>query len=156
MPAMRPMLTAMLAAALLLPATASATPGDPPVEAVFPADGAVLPVNDGRHRVALHVPVAVPRHGTFPTFGGREDYGVYFATSPALGNDGRLLQSALVDIGGPDEVQDNDIPVGQCRAYMSERAPPRSRPRARTTGRPGGCASTAQATTRSRPSGRSA
>jgi hypothetical protein len=117
---MRQILTAMLAAALLLPATASAGPGDPPVEAVFPDDGAVLPVNpEGiETRYTCPEPYHVTSPDTFPTFGDRAEYGVHFATSPDLGSDGRLLQSNVVGISGPDQVQDNDIPIGQCRAYM--------------------------------------
>ena len=56
----------------------------------------------------------------FITFGDRSDYGVYFATSPALGNDGRLSQANVVAISGPDQVQDNDIPEGHCRGFMAD------------------------------------
>ncbi len=119
---MRLILPAMLAAALLVPAVASAGPGDPPVEAVLPADGAVSPVDpDGiEARYTCPAPYHVTSPDTFPTFGDRKDYGVWFANSPALGSDGRLLQANLVAIAGPDQVQDNDIPAGQCRAFMAD------------------------------------
>jgi hypothetical protein len=119
---MRATLTALLAAALLFPATASAIPGDPPVEAVFPDDGAAVPVDpDGievRYTCPAYTVAGEPCN--FPLPGGRKDYGVLFASTPATGNDGRLLESDLVAISGPDDVQDNDIPPGQCRAFMAD------------------------------------
>ncbi len=119
---MRATLTALLAAALLFPATAAAIPGDPPVEAVFPDDGAAVPVNPDGIEVRYTCPAytVAGQPGNFPVPGGRKDYGVYFSATPATGNDGRLLQPDLVAIAGPDEVQDNDIPPGQCRAFMSD------------------------------------
>ena len=118
---MRVLLTA-LAAALLLPAPAAAAPGDSPVEAVLPGDGAVLLVNAGgiETRYACPEPYTIAGEPPFSTFGDRKDYGVWYATAPALGSDGRLLRSNLVAIAGPDEVQDNDIPLGECRAFMAD------------------------------------
>ena len=97
-------LMAMLAVVLLLPAPALAGPGDPPVEPVLPADGAVLPTNaDGIEvRYVCPEPYHITSPDTFPVFGDRKDYGVHFAASPELGSDGRLLQSNLVAIAGPD------------------------------------------------------
>ena len=42
------------------PGHRSSLPGDPPVEPVLPADGAVLPIDRRRHRGALRLPRAVP------------------------------------------------------------------------------------------------
>ena len=119
---MRLLIPVLAAVALLFPATASALPGDPPVEAVAPADGATLPVDANGIEVRYACPE--PYHSTsepFAVYGARRDYGVWFSATPALGGDGRLLQSDLVAIAGPDELQDNDLPAGQCRAFMADR-----------------------------------
>ena len=119
---MRVLMTALVAAALLFPATASALPGDPPIAAVAPADGATLPVDANGIETRYACPE--PYHMTpepFAVYGARRDYGVWFSATPALGSDGRLLQADLVAISGPDELQDNDIPAGQCRAFMADR-----------------------------------
>jgi hypothetical protein len=118
----RRLLTAIVLAALALPAPASAAPEDPPVEAVLPADGAVLPTNaDGIEvRYTCPEPYRIAGESPFATYGDRSDYGVSFATSPALGNDGRLSEANVVALAGSDDVQDNDIPVGQCRGFMAE------------------------------------
>ena len=90
----------------------------------------------------------------FITYGDRKDYGVDFATRPDLGSDGRLLQSNVVALSGPDAVQDNDIPAGQCRGFMAD--PARSRREAApTTGRRGAAASAARVATRRARCGRS-
>ena len=119
---MRALLTAIALAMLALPAPALAAPEDPPVESVQAADGAVLPVNADGIEVRYTCPEPYRSAGESPfiTFGDRSDYGVYFATSPALGNDGRLSEANLVAISGSDAVQDNDIPVGQCRGVMAD------------------------------------
>ncbi len=123
---MRPLLLALLLV-LALPTAALAAPGDPPVESVLPADGAVLPTNaDGIEvRYTCFEPYRIAGESPFATYGGRDDYGVYFSASPALGNDGRLSQADLVAISGSDDVQDNDIPAGQCRGFMAD---PSNRP----------------------------
>src|SRR5215208_7010101 len=97
---MRLLELAGLLLAALLPAPASAAPEDPPVESVLPADGAVLPVNADGIEVRYTCPEPYRSAGESPfiTFGDRKDYGVYFATSPALGNDRRLSQANLVAI----------------------------------------------------------
>lgn len=108
-------------AGLLAPAAASALPTDPPVTAVAPATGAALPVNPNGIEVRYTCPpYTVAGESPFTTPGGRKDYGVYFASAPALGTDGRLLRTNLVAIAGPDEVQDNDLPDGTCRGFMAD------------------------------------
>jgi hypothetical protein len=117
----RLVLSALLAFALL-PAGAWAAPEDPPVGSVLPADGAVLPVNaDGIEvRYTCPEPYRSAGESLFITYGDRADYGVDLATRPDLGSDGRQLQSNVVALSGPDEVQDNDIPAGQCRGFMAD------------------------------------
>ena len=144
---MRALLIAIAIAALALPATARAAPEDPPVESVQPAEGAVLPVNaDGIEvRYTCPEPYRARASRRSSRSATATDYGVYFATSPALGNDGRLSQANLVAISGSDAVQDNDIPVGQCRGFMADPATSRRPSPAPTTGRRGGPASPARA-----------
>ena len=124
---MRLLVLVGLLLAALLPAPASAAPEDPPVESVLPADGAVLPVNEDGIEVRYTCPEPYRSAGESPfiTFGDRKDYGVDFATRPDLGSDGRLLQSNVVALSGSDQVQDNDIPAGQCRGFMAD---PSNRP----------------------------
>jgi len=119
---MRRLVLAWLLLAALLPASAAAAPEDPPVESVLPADGAVLPVDaDGVEvRYTCPAPYRSAGESPFVTYGGRKDYGVDFATGAALGSDGRLLRSNVVALAGPDEVQDDDIPAGQCRGFMAD------------------------------------
>ena len=118
---MRPLLLALMLV-LVLPAAALAAPEDPPVEPVLPADGAALPTNpDGIEvRYTCPEPYRIAGESPFVTYGGRDDYGVYFSSSATLGNDGRLSQADLVAISGSDDVQDNDIPAGQCRGFMAD------------------------------------
>ena len=47
-----------------------------------------------------------------------------FASAPALGSDGRLLESNLIDRAGSDVTQDNDIPVGECRGRLTHATGP--------------------------------
>lgn len=119
---MKRLLLALLAVALLLPATSFAAPEDPQIESVLPADGAVLPVNADGIEVRYTCPEPYRSAGESPfiTYGDRKDYGVDFATRPDLGSDGRPLQSNVVALSGPDQVQDNDIPAGQCRGFMAD------------------------------------
>jgi hypothetical protein len=100
-------------------APAAGMPDDPPVTAVFPDNGATVPINpDGIEvRYSCPEPYRISGEPPFAVYGGRKDYGVQFATAPALGTDGRLLESNLIDRAGDDPIQDNDIPVGQCRGY---------------------------------------
>ncbi len=121
---------AVVGLALGFASPALAQPGDDPIQSVAPVDGVVLPVSAGGIEVRYTCPsYRVAGEGLFSTPGSRQDYGVRFATTPALGNDGRLLQSNLVALAGPDLVQDNDIPVGQCRGFMLDPdAKPQSRP----------------------------
>jgi hypothetical protein len=112
----------MVVALLVGAAPAAGMPGDPPVTAVFPEDGAAVPINPAGIEVRYTCPEAYRISGEppFAVYGGRKDYGVHFASSPELGNDGRLLESNLIDRAGDDPIQDNDIPLGQCRAYLTD------------------------------------
>jgi hypothetical protein len=100
---------------------AAGMPGDPPVTAVFPDDGATVPINPAGIEVRYTCPEAYRISGEppFAVYGGRKDYGVHFASAPELGNDGRLLESNVIDRAGDDPIQDNDIPLGQCRGWMT-------------------------------------
>jgi hypothetical protein len=111
-------------AGLLLQAPIAAAQGNPPIEAVFPDDGAVIPVNPHGIEVRYTCPeYIVSGEPPFAVYGSRRNsYGLHFATSPELGSDGRLLQSNLVDIAEDDPIQDNDIPAGQCRGFLREDA----------------------------------
>jgi hypothetical protein len=116
-----------MVALLVGAAPAAAAPGDPPVTAVFPDDGATVPINpDGIEvRYACPEPYIISGEPPFAVFGGRDDYGVDFASAPELGNDGRLLQSNVIDRYGDDPIQDNDIPIGQCRGWHTNEIAPR-------------------------------
>jgi hypothetical protein len=98
---------------------AAAKPGDPPVVAVFPDNGAALPIDPEGVEVRYACPEPYISWGEppFATYGGRKDYGVDFASAPDLGNNGRLLDSNVIDRAGNDPIQDNDIPIGQCRGW---------------------------------------
>lgn len=86
-------------AVLLAPAPpASALPGDPPVQLLYPADGASVPAR------SISVSFACPeyRKAVFvsgeqevPEYGSALDYSVRFSASPALGADGRLRDTEL-------------------------------------------------------------
>lgn len=114
-----------IVATFLVAAPAAAGPEDPPVTAVFPDNGATVALSGAGNEVRYTCPEAYRISGEppFATYGGRKDYGVDFATSPALGSDGRLLQSNVFDRAGPDDIQDNDIPAGQCRGYVRSGIP---------------------------------
>jgi hypothetical protein len=98
---------------------ALALPGDDPFGPVSPADGATFaPDPDG-------VPVAFtcPAYRSFTAglgftvFGGPGDYGVSFATSPALGTDGRLNADHVVALDSGHVT--NALPQGQCGATFA-------------------------------------
>lgn len=114
-----------VAAVLLVAPPATAGPEDPPVTAVYPENGATVPLNGAGNEVRYTCFEGYRISGVppFAVYGGRKDYGVDFATSPSLGNNGRLLQSNVFDLAGPDYLQDNDIPVGQCRGYVRSEVP---------------------------------
>ena len=122
-----PVIVALVAsaAAFLGAAPAAAAPEDPPVTAVYPENGATVPLNGAGNEVRYTCPEGYRISGEppFATYGGRKDYGVDFATAPELGSDGRLLQSNVFDRAGPDDFQDNDIPAGQCRGYGRSELP---------------------------------
>ena len=90
-------------AVLAPPWAAEGLPGDPPVTAIAPASGAVLPVDPDGIPVVYGCPVYQPFEGFSY---GRSQYNVYFATSPALAADDRLDLANVVGIAGPDDVQD--------------------------------------------------
>ena len=85
-----------------------------------------MPLNPNGIEVRYTCPEAyiIAGEPPFATYGGRDDYGVDFASAPALGNDGRLLQSNVIDRAGSDVIQDNDIPVGQCRGHLTRATGP--------------------------------
>jgi hypothetical protein len=109
-------------------APAAAKPGDPPVVAVFPDNGTAVPIDpEGVEvRYACPEPYLISGNGdAFSVFGGRDDYGVDFASAPDLGNNGRLLDPNVFDRAGNDPIQDNDIPIGQCRGWHTNEVVPR-------------------------------
>ena len=78
---------------LLLQGTAQALPGDPPITAQAPLDGAVVPANDGGITVRFTCPAYTSRAGDGifgPEAGLLSDYGAAFSDSAGLGADGRL------------------------------------------------------------------
>jgi hypothetical protein len=100
-------------------APALALPGDDPFGPVSPPDGATFaPDPDG-----IPVVFTCPTYRSFTAglgftvYGGPSEYGVGFATSPALGTDGRLNQDALVALDEGHE--SNTVPQGQCRATFA-------------------------------------
>jgi hypothetical protein len=125
------LLLVLLVVAALPPATASAAPEDPPVQSVLPADGAVLPVNADGIEVRYTCPEPYRSAGESPfiTYGDRKDYGVDFATRPSSVATAGLLQSNVVALSGPDQVQDNDIPTGPVpRLHGDPSAKPQAKP----------------------------
>lgn len=87
----------LIAGTTLIPAPVAALPGDPPIEAIAPADGAALPVNDTGIAVTFTCPPfrAAEASPPFPaTPGLLSDYDVRLSTSATTGTDGRLATSA--------------------------------------------------------------
>ena len=79
------------AVALALPAAAQALPGDPPIVALAPAEGAVVPANPAGIAVTFACPAYIREiYGETRDHGSFEDYDVRFSDAPALGPDGLL------------------------------------------------------------------
>ncbi|MDO8189246.1 hypothetical protein Q5424_23685 [Conexibacter sp. JD483] len=116
-------------AALALAAPAGAIPSDPPVAPLTPADGATLATD----QAGITVTFACPAYNqdapqtlggiTFTFLGSAADYFVDFATAARLGTDGRIGESARIDLATAQT--SNELPVGTCRATMkSDQAVP--------------------------------
>jgi hypothetical protein len=88
-----------LALACVVPATAAALPGDPPVQSLAPADGATASIDPDGIPVSFTCPVyrSYDAGAGFIVYGGPKDYGASFSKSPALGPDGRLTDPAALD-----------------------------------------------------------
>ena len=112
---------ALTLVALAFTASTAAAQGNPPVEALLPAESAALPIDPAgielRHSCPVYIISGEP---PFAVYGGRRDYGTVVATRPEVGNDGRLLQTNWIDLPPSDDLQDNDLPPEQCRATFAE------------------------------------
>ena len=112
---------ALTLVALAFTTTTAAAQGNPPIEALLPAEGAALPISPAGIELRYSCPVyIVSGEPPFATYGGRRDYGTVVATRPDVGNDGRLLQSNWIDLPPSDDLQDNDLPEDQCRTSFAE------------------------------------
>ncbi len=111
---------AAVSGATLFATTASALPGDAPIEMLTPADGASVPGNPAGIGVTFTCPVyrSADAGGGFVLFGGVSNYGVRFATGPEFGTDGRLRDDRVVSRQGPPSTP-NTLPAGQCAAAMT-------------------------------------
>jgi hypothetical protein len=102
-PVIRAVVAFAVGCACLFPGTAAALPGDPPIVAQAPADGAMLPTDpDG-----VPVSFTCPLYRSYDAGGG--------SSSPALGPDGRLADPVALD-------QASETPPtasGQCTAAMN-------------------------------------
>jgi hypothetical protein len=79
------------------PATPAALPGDAPIVAQAPADGATVAVDPDGIPVSFTCPVyRVFQTGTFVLPGGPKDYGVSMSQSSTLGADGRLADAVAL------------------------------------------------------------
>ena len=150
---------AALAFAVLAPPwAAEGLPGDPPVTAIAPASGAVLPVDPDGIPVVYGCPVyrSYDAGDGFVVYGGRPEYNVYFATSPALGRrrPARHRQRGRHRRARPGAgPRPGGRPVP--RLAVRRHRPTRRPRRAPTTGRPSGSARAAPAGTRPGPCSRS-
>lgn len=120
---------AAVLATLFFAASAEAIPSDPPVAPLTPAEGATLATDQAGIAVTFACPAynqAEPQTiggVTFTFLGSPADYFVDFATSSQLGTDGRLVDSARVDLATPQA--SNELPVGTCAGLMkSDQAVP--------------------------------
>ena len=116
------LLPAIIATVVLTPAAASALPGDPPIEALAPADGARLPA------AAITVSFACPTYrqdsygdpnDPITSRGDASDYDVRFATTPTLDETGRLRDGEV----GSGRVADNGD--GTCAGTLDPNGAPK-------------------------------
>jgi hypothetical protein len=112
----------LVAIALLLafPVSAVALPGDPPVQLLAPADGAQVPADADGIPVRLTCPDYRQFAGTITVYGDYTDYEVSFATEPALGVDGRLLDANVVYRDIPSR---SNAGADQCTSAMENDGP---------------------------------
>lgn len=97
------------AAVLASSPVAFALPGDPPITAVSPGDGATVPASEEGVVVRFTCPAYRRFEGDFAA---ASSYGADLATSPELGSDGRLRRDRRVY--GGKETSSNTVPAGQC------------------------------------------
>jgi hypothetical protein len=99
---------------LALAGSARAMPGDPPVEALTPADGTEVPADAAGipvsfrcpdYRIAMYIPL--------PDIGHYDDYAVRFSDAPALGADERLAHAPYGNDAGTSLAPD-----GTCTAQL--------------------------------------
>ena len=119
----RRLLAILLVTTAFAPA-AHALPGDAPFAPISPADGAQVPVNAAGIPVEFSCPLyRIDDSGIIPIYGGPRDYGVTFATAPALGPDGRLAPANVVSTSPGSHVPGtpDDRCVGAMGAGGSQR-----------------------------------
>lgn len=107
-------------ASLGLVAPASALPGDPAIEPLTPADGAVLAPNPEGVVMTFTCPSYrfTDDGAGLALYGGREYYSLRVTTSPALDADGRLAAAFLVDQATASS--DPARPAGECYSGFSD------------------------------------
>jgi hypothetical protein len=110
-------LIALVLVMLAPAATASALPGDPPIEQLGPEAGAAVPVTRDGIPVRFTCPsYIISTSGPGLTnYGDYTDYSVDFATSPQLGVNGRLLGTSTVASGAASR---SNAGVDQCTSAM--------------------------------------
>lgn len=111
---------AMCALWLLGAPAAFALPGDPPIEPLTPADGAVLAPDPGGVLVTFTCPeyAFADAGGGLKLFGGKEYYSLRVTTSPQLDADGRLASAFSVDQATASS--DPARPAGECFSGFSD------------------------------------
>ncbi len=100
--------------------SAQALPGDPPIESLSPADGAVLAPNPDGVVITFTCPeyAFADAGGGLRLFGGREYYSLRVTTSPQLDADGRLASAFTVDQATASS--DPARPAGECFSAFSD------------------------------------
>jgi hypothetical protein len=151
-PVIRTITALAVTLACVLPATAAALPGDPPIVSQAPADGATAAIDPDGIPVSFTCPPyrSFDAGGGFIVYGGPKDYGASFSQSNALAADGRLADPVALN-------QASETPPtgsGQCTSALAAgaRSARRRRP-APTTGSPGASARAARSATRPGPCG---